>query len=95
MVPTFSPEQVGSRKRKNGHAYFFPGQFSDRAGAYYQKYGMEYTRKGMGRWFRNAIENARLCPTAQEFENKTEDLEALYHEAETQWGRFCRQPECA
>jgi acetyl-CoA acetyltransferase len=66
------------QKRKNGHAYFFPGQFSDRAGAYYQKYGMDYTRKGMGRWFRNAIENARLCPTAQEFENKTEDLEALY-----------------
>jgi acetyl-CoA C-acetyltransferase/acetyl-CoA acyltransferase len=67
------------QKRKNGHAYFFPGQFSDRAGAYYQKYGMEYARKGMGRWFRNAVENARLCPTAQEFENKVEDLEALYN----------------
>jgi acetyl-CoA C-acetyltransferase/acetyl-CoA acyltransferase len=66
------------QKRKNGHAYFFPGQFSDRAGAYYEKYGMEYARKGMGRWFRNAVENARLCPTAQEFENKVEDLEALY-----------------
>jgi len=25
------------QKRKNGHAYFFPGQFSDRAGAYYEK----------------------------------------------------------
>lgn len=67
------------QKRKNGHAYFFPGQFSDRAGAYYQKYGMEYARKGMGRWFRNAVENARLCPTAQEFENKVEDLEGLYN----------------
>ncbi|MBN3035606.1 MAG: hypothetical protein JW861_08465 [Bacteroidales bacterium] len=67
------------QKRKNGHAYFFPGQFSDRAGAYYQKYGMERARKGMGRWFRNAVENARLCPTAQEYENKVPDLEALYH----------------
>jgi acetyl-CoA C-acetyltransferase/acetyl-CoA acyltransferase len=66
------------QKRKNGHAYFFPGQFSDRAGAYYEKYGMDYARKGMGRWFRNAVENARLCPTAQEFENKVEDLEGLY-----------------
>ncbi len=67
------------QKRKNGHAYFFPGQFSDRAGAYYEKYGYDYARKGMGRWFRNAIENARLCPTAQEFENKVEDLDALYN----------------
>ncbi|MCX6235337.1 MAG: 3-ketoacyl-CoA thiolase [Bacteroidetes bacterium] len=68
------------QKRKNGHAYFFPGQFSDRAGAYYEKYGKERTRKGMARWFRNAIENARLCPTAQEYENKVDDLEKFYHE---------------
>ncbi|MCD4745998.1 MAG: hypothetical protein K8R58_06840 [Bacteroidales bacterium] len=67
------------QKRKNGHAYFFPGQFSDRAGAYYEKYGMEYARKGMGRWFRNAVENARLCSTAQEYHNKVDDIEALYH----------------
>ncbi len=65
------------QKRKNGHAYFFPGQFSNRAGAYYEKFGREYARKGLARWFRNAIENARLCPTAQEFENKIVDLEAL------------------
>jgi acetyl-CoA C-acetyltransferase/acetyl-CoA acyltransferase len=65
-------------KRKNGHAHFFPGQFSDRAGAYYKKYGYDYTREGMGRWFRNAIENARLCPTAQEYENSVPDLDALY-----------------
>ena len=65
-------------KRKDGHAYFFPGQFSDRAGAYYEKYGYDYAREGMGRWFRNAMENARLCPTAQEYENKVEDLDALY-----------------
>jgi len=65
-------------KRKDGHAYFFPGQFSDRAGAYYEKYGYDYAREGMGRWFRNAVENARLCPTAQEHHNKTPDLDALY-----------------
>lgn len=64
-------------KRKDGHAYFFPGQFSNRAGAYFEKYGRDYTRKGFARWYRNAIENARLCPTAQEYENKVEDLEKL------------------
>lgn len=66
------------RNRKNGHAYFFPGQFSDRAKAYYDKYGVEYARKGMKQWFVNAVENARLCPTAQEYENKVEDLGGLY-----------------
>ncbi|MEA3480042.1 MAG: 3-ketoacyl-CoA thiolase [Bacteroidota bacterium] len=65
-------------KRKNGHAYFFPGQFSNRAGAYYEKYGFDKTRKGFAQWFVNAIENARLCPTAQEYENKIDDLEGLY-----------------
>ncbi|MBE0661332.1 MAG: 3-ketoacyl-CoA thiolase [Bacteroidales bacterium] len=64
-------------KRKEGHAYFFPGQFSNRAGAYFEKYGRDYTRKGFARWYRNAIENARLCSTAQEYENKVEDLEKL------------------
>jgi len=66
------------QNRKNGHAYFFPGQFSDRAKAYYEKYGMEYARKGMKQWFINAMENARLCPTAQEYENTVADLGALY-----------------
>jgi acetyl-CoA C-acetyltransferase/acetyl-CoA acyltransferase len=65
------------QERKSGHAYFFPGKFSDRAGAYFEKYGREKTRKGMARWFRNAIENARLCPTAQEYHNAVKDLEAL------------------
>lgn len=64
--------------RKNGHAYFFPGQFSERAKAYYEKYGLEYARKGMKQWFINAVENARLCPTAQEYENAVEDLGGLY-----------------
>jgi acetyl-CoA acetyltransferase len=63
------------QNRKNGHAYFFPGQFSDRAGAYFEQFGRDYTRKGLARWYRNAIENARLCPTAQEFHNTTTDLE--------------------
>jgi len=63
--------------RKKGHAYFFPGQFSDRAGAYFKKYGRDKARRGFARWFGNAIENARLCPTAQEFHNKVDDLEAL------------------
>ncbi|RPJ76613.1 MAG: 3-ketoacyl-CoA thiolase, partial [Acidobacteria bacterium] len=65
-----------SRERKTGHAYFFPGKFSDRAGAYYERYGRERTRKAMARWYRNAVENARLCPTAQEYHNATADLEA-------------------
>ena len=66
------------QKRKEGHAYFFPGQFSDRAGAYIEKYGEDYARKGFARWFRNAIENARLCETAQEFHNKIPDLEEFH-----------------
>ena len=60
-------------KRKTGHAYFFPGQFSDRAGAYYEKYGYDKARKGMARWFANAMENARLDPTAQEYHNTNPD----------------------
>ncbi|MHC1707909.1 MAG: hypothetical protein AB9842_10345 [Bacteroidales bacterium] len=66
-----------AKDRKSGHAYFFPGQFSDRAGAYFEKYGREKTRQAFARWFRNAIENARLCPTAQEYHNAAGDLEKL------------------
>jgi acetyl-CoA acetyltransferase len=65
------------QNRKEGHAYFFPGEFSDRAGSYYEAYGKEYARKGMATWFKNAIENARLCETAQEYHNKVEDLYQL------------------
>ncbi|TFH33773.1 MAG: 3-ketoacyl-CoA thiolase, partial [Bacteroidia bacterium] len=65
------------RDRKDGHAYFFPGQFSNRAGVYFEKFGREKTRRAFARWYRNAIENARLCPTAQEFHNTCKDLEAL------------------
>lgn len=66
------------KKRKEGHAFFFPGQNSIRAGAYYEKYGKEYAREGMKRWFVNAMKNARLCETAQEYENKSTDLYKLY-----------------
>ncbi|MEE9461821.1 MAG: hypothetical protein V3V53_08320 [Bacteroidales bacterium] len=63
--------------RKEGHAYFFPGQFSDRTQSYYDAWGKENTRKALARWYHNAIENARLCPTAQEYTNRTEDLELV------------------
>ncbi len=63
------------KDRKDGHAHFFPGQFSSRAGVYYEKYGREVTRKAMVRWYKNAIENARLDPTAQEYHNSDSNLE--------------------
>lgn len=74
--------------RKKGHAYFFPGQFSDRAGAYYEKYGYDYTRKGMARWFVNAMENARLDSTAQEHHNTVTDLEGLYNKMKPNGASF-------
>ena len=61
-------------ERKDGHAYFFPGQFSNRAGAYFEKYGSDEARKAMAKWYSNMVENARLCPTAQEYHNTAEDL---------------------
>ncbi|GAB4280801.1 MAG: thiolase domain-containing protein [Marinilabiliales bacterium] len=64
-------------ERKEGHAYFFPGKFSDRAGVYFEKFGYDYTKQGMATWYKNAIENARLCPTAQEYHNTAPDLMAL------------------
>ncbi len=65
------------QERKQGHAYFFPGQFSNRAGAYFEKYGREKTRKAFARWYATMVENARLCPTAQEFHNAVENLEEM------------------
>ncbi|MDP2960328.1 MAG: 3-ketoacyl-CoA thiolase, partial [candidate division Zixibacteria bacterium] len=61
-------------ERKNGHAYFFPAKFSDRAGACYDKFGCEYMRKGMALWYKQAVENARKNPKAQEYHNSIEDL---------------------
>ncbi|MFC2121474.1 3-ketoacyl-CoA thiolase [Bacteroidota bacterium] len=62
------------KKRKEGDSYFFPGEFSDRSGAYIEKYGKEKSREGFAKWYSNAIENARLCPTAQEYHNNVENL---------------------
>ncbi|HEC78862.1 MAG TPA: 3-ketoacyl-CoA thiolase [candidate division WOR-3 bacterium] len=61
-------------ERKKGHAYFFPDQFSQRAGACFEKFGQERVRAGMTQWYVNAIENARKNPKAQEYHNKNQDL---------------------
>jgi len=63
-----------SGERKDGHAFFFPGVFSHRAGAYYEKYGYDKSRRGMARWYENAILNARKNSKAQEFHNNKEKL---------------------
>lgn len=65
------------RDRKKGHAFFFPGIFSDRAGAYFEKYGTDLTRRAMAMWYAQSVLNARKNPKAQEYDNKTEDLFAL------------------
>jgi len=61
-------------QRKDGHAYFFPGKFSDRAGAYAAKIGPAKAREAMAHWYRNAVLHARLNPQAQEHHNQVEDL---------------------
>ncbi|MBN2664308.1 MAG: hypothetical protein JXR68_11715 [Bacteroidales bacterium] len=75
------------KMRKTGHVYFFPGQFSDRAGSYYEAYGFDYARKGFAQWYKNAIENARLDPTAQEYHNTVPNLEEQYLKAKPN-GKF-------
>jgi acetyl-CoA C-acetyltransferase/acetyl-CoA acyltransferase len=65
-----------AQDRKNGHAYYFPGKFSDRAGATMKKVGPEKVRVAMAHWYAQAIFNARTCPEAQEYQNKSEDLVA-------------------
>jgi len=66
-----------NKERKKGGAFFFPGLFSDRAGAYFTKYGTETSRKAMAKWYEQSILNARKNPKAQEFHNQTADLFAL------------------
>jgi acetyl-CoA C-acetyltransferase/acetyl-CoA acyltransferase len=61
-------------ERKNGHAYFFPAKFSDRAKAYMDKWGKPATREAMAHWYVQAIEHARLCPQAQEHHNDNANL---------------------
>lgn len=63
--------------RKDGHAFFFPGVFSDRAKAYQDKYGKDLARDGMAHWYENAILHARHYPKAQEYTNSTPDLLSL------------------
>lgn len=62
------------KERKKGGAFFFPELFSDRAGAYYERYGYEDTRKGMAKWYEQNILNARKNPKAQEYANKSQNL---------------------
>lgn len=62
------------KERKSGHAFFFPGIFAERAGAYYRVYGEEKTRQALAKWFEQAIQNARKNPKAQEYDNKIENL---------------------
>lgn len=66
-----------SRQRKEGHAYFFPGIFAQRAGAYYEKYGEDRARQAMARWYEQSIQNARKNPKAQEYHNSAADLYSL------------------
>ncbi len=61
-------------ERKNGHAFFFPAKFSERAKAYAERWGREGTRKAMAQWYKQCIENARRCPNAQEYHNENPDL---------------------
>jgi acetyl-CoA C-acetyltransferase/acetyl-CoA acyltransferase len=61
-------------ERKDGPAYFFPGVFSQRAGAYAARIGPALARNAMAHWYRNAVENARLNPEAQEHHNAAPDL---------------------
>ena len=64
-------------ERKKGHAHFFPSQFSDRAGACFEKFGKDKIREAMALWYVQAIENARKNPKAQEYHNTIDDLFAL------------------
>ncbi|MFH1279221.1 MAG: 3-ketoacyl-CoA thiolase [Candidatus Eisenbacteria bacterium] len=65
-----------SRERKNGHVFFFPNLFSERAGAYSAKYGKEDARRAMAEWYALAIESARRNPNAQEHHNADPDPRA-------------------
>jgi acetyl-CoA C-acetyltransferase/acetyl-CoA acyltransferase len=76
-------------ERKLGHAYFFPSKFSDRAGAYKEKYGEERTWAAMGRWYEQAVLNARLNEKAQEHHNRTDDPFAMHQSMRPNPSAFC------
>ncbi len=63
-----------AKERKGGEAFFFPGVFSLRAGAYFQQFGHLTARQAMAAWYEQAILNARKNPKAQEFHNTHSDL---------------------
>lgn len=63
-----------AKERKSGDAYFFPGIFAKRAGAYFEAYGEKIARPGMAKWYEQAIENARKNPKAQEYQNTAANL---------------------
>ena len=65
------------KERKEGYAYFFPGIFATRAGAYFERYGEDTSRQAMAKWYEQAILNARKNPKAQEYHNRSENLFAL------------------
>ena len=58
-------------ERKEGHAFSLQGIFSDRAGAYFDKYGKEFARQGMAKWYEQAILNARKNPKAQDSQSNS------------------------
>lgn len=63
-----------SGERKAGHAFFFPGVFADRAGAYFERFEEKLSREAMAKWYEQAILNARQNPKAQEYQNRNENL---------------------
>ena len=66
-----------NKERKEGQAHFFPGIFAERAGAYYEKFGYDPTRRAMAKWYEQAIQNARKNPKAQEYHNTVQNLFSL------------------
>ena len=76
-------------ERKQGHAYFFPSKFSDRAGAYKERFGEARAWEGMGRWYEQAILNARTNEKAQEYHNKDADPFASHQGMKPNPRSFC------
>ncbi len=58
-----------NKERKKGYAHFFPGIFAERAGAYFNKFDADLTRRAMAKWYEHSILCARKNPKAQEFHN--------------------------
>ena len=62
------------KQRHAGQAFFFPGLFSERAGAYAALVGKKQARRAMALWYEQAILKARTCELAQEYENRELNL---------------------